>query len=171
MNDYLWDGSGEADPEIERLEAVLRPLGYVPSAEPLSVVDLAQSTGSTRRVVWYGAIAASVAFMALAVGLWFSAQGTNPPLAIANAGSTDNTELIWTNEASTGVVTPVRTPPLRRIVNRQVQTAQARARIEAENREGRMAAAQLLKALQITSDQLNIVRTKVRQTNAPTPES
>lgn len=27
-NDYLWDGSGPADPEVQRLESLLRPLGH-----------------------------------------------------------------------------------------------------------------------------------------------
>lgn len=31
-NDYLWDGSGPADPDVERLESLLRPLGHTRDA-------------------------------------------------------------------------------------------------------------------------------------------
>ena len=32
QNDYLWDGSGTPDPEVQRLESLLRPLGHRGSA-------------------------------------------------------------------------------------------------------------------------------------------
>ncbi|HVO12954.1 MAG TPA: hypothetical protein VMX54_19600 [Vicinamibacteria bacterium] len=35
MSEYLWDGAGEPDPEIVRLEAVLRPLRRLPPAPAL----------------------------------------------------------------------------------------------------------------------------------------
>lgn len=37
MSDYLWDGKGEPDPEVERLERALRPLRYEPRDRPLSL--------------------------------------------------------------------------------------------------------------------------------------
>jgi hypothetical protein len=49
-DDYLWDRSGAADPEIERLERTLAPLRY----------RLRQPETSRRAYRWYGAAAAAV---------------------------------------------------------------------------------------------------------------
>ncbi len=56
-DDYLWDRSGPADPEIERLERTLAPLRYRPRI-------LEESRRGYR---WYGAVAAA---LLLAVAAW-----------------------------------------------------------------------------------------------------
>ncbi|HSE97491.1 MAG TPA: hypothetical protein VLD57_04420 [Blastocatellia bacterium] len=61
-DDYLWDGSGEPDPEIEKLENLLGRYRYQPRPVPMPV--------STRRFFDRRlAIAAAIVLMALA-GLW-----------------------------------------------------------------------------------------------------
>jgi hypothetical protein len=57
--DYLWDGSGSPDPEIERLEAVLRPLRRVPPAPALPARPAA-------RPGWRALAAAAAVIVALA---------------------------------------------------------------------------------------------------------
>jgi hypothetical protein len=61
--DYLWDGSGEPDPEIQRLEAALRPLRGTRRAPDLGPrrPRLASSFGSGR-----GLAAAAAVVLALA---------------------------------------------------------------------------------------------------------
>ncbi len=48
--DYLWDGSGPIDPEVQRLEAQLRPLAIVPRGAPV---------GPRRARPWRFAVAAA----------------------------------------------------------------------------------------------------------------
>ena len=72
-NDYLWDGSGPADPEIQRLESLLRPLGHS-SAAGTSAPRLplpprvAHSNRSVRALRPALAIAATVL---IGVTVWF----------------------------------------------------------------------------------------------------
>lgn len=65
-NDYLWDGSGEADPEVEELEQLLGRLRYQP--KPLEL------PAPPRRVYWPQLAAAAAILVALAAGLWFYFQ-------------------------------------------------------------------------------------------------
>lgn len=69
-DDYLWDGSGETDPEIEHLEKVLGRYRYQP--RPLSPALTGQL--APRRARWWPkvAVAAAIILMALA-GVWIVA--------------------------------------------------------------------------------------------------
>jgi hypothetical protein len=69
MNDnYLWDRSGEPDPEVQELEEILGALRYQP--RPLQLpADL--RIGKRRTFVPAVAIAAAVAICALMLALWF----------------------------------------------------------------------------------------------------
>jgi hypothetical protein len=62
-DDYLWDGSGEADPEVEELEMLLGKFSYQP--KPLEM------PAPPRRIYWPQIAAAAVILMALAAGLLF----------------------------------------------------------------------------------------------------
>ncbi|SRR6266516_603530 len=68
MNDYLWDRSGKPDEDIQKLEEILAPLGYQP--KPLEIPASIQP--ARRRFFPALAIAATIALMALALGLWFN---------------------------------------------------------------------------------------------------
>lgn len=86
MSDYLWDKSGESDPEVERLEELFEGLRYKP--RDLELPATAQSPARSSRRSWPGLAAATLALMGLA-GLWLvqHRQGaTGPqPAAIAHA--------------------------------------------------------------------------------------
>jgi negative regulator of sigma E activity len=66
-DDYLWDKSGEPDPEIQELEQILAPLRYQPA--PL---EMPNELPVTRRRNYFPllAIAATVLIALLAAGLW-----------------------------------------------------------------------------------------------------
>lgn len=70
MNDnYLWDRSGEIDPDIQQLEETLGALRY--QAQPLRIpahlqIQRRRSLGPLM------AIAAAIALVAIALGLWFA---------------------------------------------------------------------------------------------------
>ncbi len=175
MNDYLWDGTGKPDADIERLETALRPLQYVPPANPLTLPDLEAPRRHGNGLVLRWALAASFAFLALALGVWLSRQPGAGPLTVASSGSFQQLDLIWTGPVE---VAPPVTPDsnLAAVKSRvrlasQLRQQQIAARTRAEQREGRLAAEQLMKALQITSDQLNYVRTRAAQTGGETPDS
>src|SRR6185369_7624069 len=72
--DYLWDRTGEPDPEIQELERVLGALRYQPRPLeiPAGLAPARKNTFGPR----FLAIAATIAIMLLGVGLWFGLQKT-----------------------------------------------------------------------------------------------
>ncbi len=80
--DYLWDKTGEPDPEIQELEEILGTLRYQP--RPLKIpADL--QTNPTRgffsTLVPRLAIAATLAMALLGLGLWLGLQHSQQPRA------------------------------------------------------------------------------------------
>jgi hypothetical protein len=67
-DDYLWDPAAAPDPEIQRLEALLRPAAY--RAAPLGDYAMPQRTTRIRVVAWSALAAAAV----LAVGGLYAAR-------------------------------------------------------------------------------------------------
>jgi cytoskeletal protein RodZ len=68
-NNYLWDRSGEVDPDIQQLEETLGTLRYQP--QPLQIPTSLQ-IGRRRSFYPLMAIAAAIALVAIALGLWFA---------------------------------------------------------------------------------------------------
>ena len=66
-DDYLWDRTGEPDPEIQQLEEVLGTLRYQP--RPLAIPAQVQS-GKKQSHFFHFAIAAAIAVMVLGGGWW-----------------------------------------------------------------------------------------------------
>jgi hypothetical protein len=72
-NNYLWDGSGEPDPDVERLEALLGRLRSAPPAPALPAPAVAETRWlSVRTLAPFLATAAVVTFMVAAT--WRTAQ-------------------------------------------------------------------------------------------------
>jgi len=69
-DDYLWDRSGEPDPEVERLENLLEPLRHRPGALDFS---RGPRTAAARPLAWGGtrllAVAAGLSLV-VATGVW-----------------------------------------------------------------------------------------------------
>jgi len=61
-DDYLWDGSGEADPEVAKLEQLLRPLAH---DRPMDEVRMRRP--KRRRAPWIVAGIAAIAAAAVLV--------------------------------------------------------------------------------------------------------
>jgi hypothetical protein len=68
-NNYLWDRSGEIDPDIQELEETLGTLRYQPQ---LLQIPASLQIGRRRATYPLLAIAATIALVAIAVGLWFA---------------------------------------------------------------------------------------------------
>jgi hypothetical protein len=81
MEDYLWDKTGEPDPEIERLEELLGELRFHSSTLKMPVpapsLRIATLKSSRQTFTPYLAIAATLAFLTLAGGLWLSLHSRN----------------------------------------------------------------------------------------------
>jgi len=70
-NDYLWDGTGDPDPQVQRLEALLRPLRSTRPAPGLGPTSerLEARPGTPRVLGWQGLAAAAVLVIAV-VATW-----------------------------------------------------------------------------------------------------
>lgn len=78
--DYLWDKSGEPDPEIQRLENLLAPLGHKLDKTP--VLSFPKRT----RIPFLLAIAASM--LVFCGGLWLAWHRTRPAWQVATVSGT-----------------------------------------------------------------------------------
>jgi hypothetical protein len=88
--DYLWDKTGEPDPEIQQLEEILGTLRYRP--QPLVMPDELQTdarpgffSGLGPRLLPRFAIAATIVIALLGLGLWLGLQRLQrgQPLSVA----------------------------------------------------------------------------------------
>lgn len=71
-DDYLWDKSGEPDPQIQQLEEILGTLRYQP--KPLRIPEELPAARPRRNHFAWLAIAATVATALLAGGLWLTTR-------------------------------------------------------------------------------------------------
>jgi hypothetical protein len=186
--DYLWDKSGEIDPEIAELEHKLGRLRFKAAAHPLVLPPPLPATA------WYRknfspvmAIAATLVILLLAGGLWLGlrgstfndgkilqvvASGPRPPIGpIDSTQARINPVAPQQNNSASHTVEPARFRAGERAERRRELLAtrasinKARVRREQQQqlaREGEAAKAQLIRALYITSDALNTVQRKVQ---------
>jgi hypothetical protein len=142
--DYLWDKSGEPDPEIQQLEEILGKLRYQP--RPLRLAEHSSTTRG-RKYLALLAIAATVAVALLAGGLWVQTRSTEAPIPSVTSD------------------TPV--PPNAPLSVSQPATPKRHSRILAKHNDNEALAAkqQLMFALRLASEKLNAA---YRRTQAPT---
>jgi hypothetical protein len=135
-DDYLWDKSGEPDPQIQQLEEILGTLRYQP--RPLNLP--AESPGRRRNYLALLAIAATVVMALLAGGLWTRIQkqeASIPQIAIATAEPA-----------------PVQVNPF--YISSPLAPAKRKPRLSRHDREEALAAKQqLMFALRLASEKLN----------------
>ncbi|HEX8098552.1 MAG TPA: hypothetical protein VF507_10965, partial [Pyrinomonadaceae bacterium] len=70
MNDYLWDKSGEADPEVLELERTLGQLRHRRQEPPALPLIARHAAPNARPRLRFLAIAAALILTLLAGGLW-----------------------------------------------------------------------------------------------------
>jgi hypothetical protein len=89
--DYLWDKTGEPDPEIQQLEEVLGALRYQPrQLEIPAGITVGKERTFFRRSAPGLAIAATIAIVLLGLGLWLGLQRMqrNEPSQIVRSAQT-----------------------------------------------------------------------------------
>lgn len=186
-DDYLWDKTGEADPQIEHLERVLGQLRSKRDARDL--MPAFDNLQRTRPRAFYSKtllIAASIAFAILALGAFAAVvretkrqsetavvmlNPAPPAQAVAPAKDTS----VRDDESDRPAPVEVSNTRMKRSAPEARRRGAARnvlaSESERERAEGLMAKEQLIKALEITSSKLNVVQKKVQGTNTPGPSS
>ena len=172
-DNYLWDRSGEPDPEIQELEETLATLRYQP--QPL---EIPRHIRISRRRSFFPtmAIAAAIAFLAVLLGVWFSfnrrqaptSEASNSHIAEPNPTATplkpDNQ-----SEKTAGVNPPKQTGiPKHREAPRSLMAGNQRRAPRTEIRQPELTAEELaekqqvLVALRLVSYKLNLAQRKTQ---------
>ena len=180
MNDnYLWDRSGEIDPDIQQLEETLGTLRY--QAQPLQIPTSLQ-IGRRRSFYPLMAIAAAIALVALALGFWFAfkQRQVTPPFEVkqnSRSGSKpiEKQQPQENNQPQQAVVNQGSTPPgIQKRHRERTRTLQARNRVRTpappELTPAELAEKeQVLVALRLVSFKLNVAQRKAQGLPASNP--
>ena len=160
-DDYLWDKSGEPDPEIKKLEEILGTLRYQP--QPLELPgDL--RVGHKRNYYPLVAIAATIILALLATAIWLRVRTENvPQLQQANAPVIPPPPR---KEEPDRNVTPEKTPaPEKHLaVNHPPRKPYVSALKKREREEALVAKEQVMLALRLASEKLNMAHRRTQST-------
>lgn len=191
--DYLWDKTGEPDPEIQQLEEVLSTLRYEPRPLEIPVgLEVGRNRSFFRDFGPRLAIAATIAMVLLGLGLWVGlqrlqrsqlSQVTKAPGGLEVTGNpspaaTDSRSESQTPKLAATAPEPDQKPMGQRRRNRLSQSVLAgnsnRGRSEvvknpqlalSERQEAEAAKNQLMLALRVASAKLNFAQKKAQSTN------
>ncbi len=162
--DYLWDKSGQPDPQIRELEEILGTLRYQP--KPLVIPrDLVAS----RRRNYFPllAIAATVLVALLAAGIWIKVR-TSSSQAQPQQARLPETPVVKEEVKPEPNSVPVNKPPVREngfvANNKRPNRSSASAMKRREREEALAAKEQLMLALRVASEKLNLAHRKTQST-------
>ena len=167
-DDYLWDKSGEPDAEVEELEQILSTLKYQPTSLPLD-----QLPNSHRQYKWLLAVAATFLITISAAGLWIRrveqiAPAAIPPSMLAS-NETNHTPQItlmsWNSDSKPRAQTAKVTEHNVKFVAANYPRARRRNSSglnRQELDEAMKAKEQLLIALRLASEKINLAQKKVQ---------
>jgi hypothetical protein len=139
--DYLWDKSGEPDPEIQQLEEILGTLRYQPKPLPLAK-GLAVTNSSTagRNYLPLLAIAATIAVALLGGSLWLLLPRQEAAIA----------SVAYVTPAA-----PIPPPSVTEATSYSPKKRKPVIRARHDNQEALAAKQQLMFALRLASEKLN----------------
>jgi hypothetical protein len=164
--DYLWDKSGQPDPEIQQLEEILGTLRYQP--RPLEIpTDLSVPR---RRYRYFPvlAIAATVLLALLAAGIWLKVRRVAE--SQPRQANIQVTPPLEDKTAPKENVTPVEKASLPKSTvatnNRRRNKSSSTVLAKREREEALAAKEQLMLALRLASEKLNLAH---RRTQSTTP--
>ena len=157
--DYLWDKSGEPDPEIQELEETLGSLRHQPKR-----LDLADNNQQTNRRPYIPlvAIAATLVIAVLAGLFWLSHRQNQRQILTTTttapvAPTTTIPEVKKTNEVAKSAET--NPPQVAVATNRHRRTVTKTA---TPSKEAVLAKEQLMTALRLASEKLNLAQRKTQ---------
>ncbi len=176
-DDYLWDKSGEPDPQVQQLEEILGTLRYQHQALEIP----SQPIDRRRSYFPILAIAATVAFALVAGGLWLRAQNQK-------AQRTERATVVVPDKIKEDVPTPqiaqdgatiqkqkdtpAKAPRLnpRNLVAgsvRHVKASPEAGLTTKEREEALEAKGQLMVALRLASEKLNLAQRRTQSSSPP----
>lgn len=161
--DYLWDKSGQPDPQIQELEEILGTLRYQP--KPLVIPrDLAVS--GRRNYFPLLAIAATVLLGLLAAGVWVQVRTTSKSQPQEAKVPLPVEEKTSSGELATASPTPADKPAIKeRSIASNVRRRHKTFVVKESEREEALAAKeQLMFALRLASEKLNLAHRKTQNT-------
>ena len=175
-NDYLWDRTG-TDPEIEALEAQLEGLRFratEPPAAPARAIVLEPARPNWLLRLGLGFATAAAACVALMFALFANGDAPGPVAAVAEVPPTISKPAVQPAPQPEGEyvkasTTPQRKPRPKKRTKREAKftpvPVQPRPLPETFTAEERDAYRQLMTALAVTSENLNLVREKLNGTD------
>lgn len=147
-DDYLWDKSGEPDPEIQELENILAPLRYQPT--PL---ELPEDVVVRRKWNYFPllAIAATVLIALLAAGVWLRVrtEKSAPPQEAKSVPSVPSVPSVY-KKTPTPEVAQKKVIRKRRYVKKP------------ESEEAIAAKEQVMLALRLASEKLKLAQKQIK---------
>ncbi len=164
-DDYLWDKTGEPDPQIQQLEEILGSLRYQP--KPL---EIPEGLPVPRRRNYFSlAIAAALLVAILAGGIWLSTRSRNEaPQRQAGVTAPAPAPVEEKSPLPAEPKTPERKPDSRRdviAVNRHRPKVATPFLSKQEREEAVIAKEQVMLALRLTTEKLSLVHKKTQNTN------
>jgi hypothetical protein len=170
-DDYLWNKTGEPDPEVQELEEILGTLRYQPK-ELVLPVDIAVPRRHSHLPLL--AIAATVALAVLAAGLWYSLKSVNKPTS-QTASKIDVTPVPAptaprkVNEPQLANTNDAPAAPRKKRLTRRYPASDPTvvARKKREREEAMAAKEQLLIALRLASEKLGQAQRKTQSPAVP----
>jgi|ERR1041384_1738515 hypothetical protein len=163
-DDYLWDKTGEPDPQIQELEEILGALRY--ESKPLQLPNELPLPRQRRNYFPWIAIAAGVLLAILAGGIWLSTRSRGdepqdqaeviPPAPVKEATPPVPKTSERKNESPEEVVAAVhkhRPRPSAPVLSKR------------EREEALMAKEQVMLALRLTTEKLSLVHKKTQNAN------
>ena len=166
-DDYLWDKTGEPDPQVQQLEEILGTLRYQP--KPLEIPDELPLPARRTNFPWL-AVAAGVLLAILAGGLWVKTRsgGDAPPVRQAVGSPSPAVEEKSPLPVVTESKTPEQKPDDRKqviAINRHRPKVSTPVLSKQEREEALMAKEQVMLALRVTTEKLSLVHKKTQNTN------
>ena len=173
-DDYLWDRSGQPDPEIQQLEEILGELRYQP--RPLEIpADL--KTGGNRFNFY--AMAAAIAMIVLGVSAWLAFQKQETQVATGSQSQPAEVKTVTPEDSKPTAVVAIAddtAPPGAGITRRPSRVKSYRSRrtrtpqLSAEELAEAVAAKErLMMAMRLASSKLNYAQKKAQGSNAAPP--
>ncbi len=161
-DDYLWDKTGQPDPQVQQLEEILGTLRYQP--RPLEIPrDL--PVGRRRSYLPLLAIAATIVMALLATGVWLRVRSGNVPKPQQAKVSTPEPAVEEKVTPATAIAEGLKKAPIVRDIKRRSKPATPGfGKLERE--EALAAKDQLMFALRLASEKLNLAH---RKTQSMTP--
>ena len=166
-DDYLWDKTGEPDPQIQQLEEILGTLRYEP--KPLLIPEELPLPRRRDYFPWV-AIAAGVLLAILAGGIWLSTRSRDEaPEREAKVMPAAPVKEVTPSPAGTpaGTMEPNKPESREEIVSVHKHRPRTSAPVlsKREREEALMAKEQVLIALRLTTEKLSLVHKKTQNTN------